>query len=147
MDYFSHLLSILWSEIVFHSFLVFSLTILRNIGEVFWRMFLDMGLPNDSLTLNWYYRFPVWFYHRGEAFLMTSYQGEWYPHYITGEDHLYLLLKAELVKFLYYKLECWIWHAVNNNYFYIFFSYFKVYISCLFDEYLLFQKFNIKKSN
>ena len=80
----------------------------------------DMGLPNDSLTLNWDCRFSVWFYHRSEAFLMTSYQGEWYPHYITGEDHLYLLPKAELAKFLYSKLECWIWNAVNNNYFYIF---------------------------
>ena len=83
-------------------------------------MFPDMGLPSDSLTLNWDCRFSVWFYHRSEAFLRTLYQGEWYPHYITGEDHLYLLPKAELAKFLYSKLECWIWNTVNNNYFYIF---------------------------
>ena len=70
-------------------------------------------------------------------------RGEWYPYYITGEDYVYLLLNAELAKFLYSKLENWIWNAIDNNYFYIF-SYVKVYISCLLGEYLLFQKFNVK---
>ena len=117
-------------------------------------MFPDMRLPNDSLTLNWDCRFSVWFYHRSEAFLTTLYQGEWYPHYITSEGHLYLLPKAELAKFLYSKLECWIWNAVNNNYFYIFsifqsfmFIFYFMFIFMFIQWILIILKVQYQKSN
>ena len=94
---------LVWNSVSLLSCFFLTLTILRNIGEVFWRMFPDMGLPNDSLTLNWDCRFQYGVITEVKFFSWHHIRSEWYPHYISGEDHLYLLLNAELAKFLYSK--------------------------------------------
>ena len=128
---------LVWNSVSLLSCFFFTLTILRNIGEVFWRTFPDMGLPNDSLTLNCDCRFSVWCYHRSEAFLTTLYQ--------VNDIHITSLAKTI---FIFCLRQSWPnFSTLNLNAGFEmqlitiisrFFPYFKVYILCLFDEYLLF---------